>query len=113
MGNYLSGSSYSSNDYELVITCAKELEHLLELEFGATGKGLHEKISSVSSQLPKGLVRRMRFLATVRNRLVHEYGFNSIPNRPAFTAAFEESKEDLRKVFASRRGSDPSSCVVS
>ena len=112
MGNYLSGKSYPSNDYELVITCAKDLEHLLEQEFGASGKGLHEKISSASSQLPDKLVRQMRYLATIRNRLVHEYGFNSIPDRPTFLAKFEESKEELKQVIAARRGSAPSSCVV-
>jgi hypothetical protein len=39
------------NDYELVIKASKELEYILEHHFGATGKGLHEKISSASPVL--------------------------------------------------------------
>ncbi len=34
---------HSANDFELVVRSAKELEHVLEAEFGATGKGVHEK----------------------------------------------------------------------
>jgi hypothetical protein len=44
--------SYSSNDYELVIKTSKDLEYLLDSEFGAKGKGLHEKISSIQIQIP-------------------------------------------------------------
>ena len=51
-----SSQSYSSNDYELVIKTSKELEHFLETEFSAQGKGLHEKISSVQSQLPGRII---------------------------------------------------------
>ena len=29
------------------------------------------------------LVRKIRYLATIRNKLVHEYGFNDIPVSPA------------------------------
>lgn len=35
-----------SNDYELVIRVSKQLEQLLETQFGATGRGLHEKVST-------------------------------------------------------------------
>ncbi len=31
-----------------------------------------------------------RFLATIRNKLVHERGFDQIPDRPRFIAAFEK-----------------------
>ncbi len=50
MGQQQSSSAsaykFSDNDYELVIKASKELEHLLETEFGATGRGLHEKIAA-------------------------------------------------------------------
>ena len=44
---------YPSNDYELVCSLSKELEYLLETEFGARGKGLHEKISDTTELTPK------------------------------------------------------------
>ena len=34
------------NDYELAIRLSKELEYYLSVHFQATGKGLHEKITS-------------------------------------------------------------------
>jgi hypothetical protein len=46
MGAHFS-RGYSSNDYELVIKTSKELEYLLEAEWGAQGKGLHEKLNFV------------------------------------------------------------------
>jgi hypothetical protein len=37
------------NDYELAIKSSKVLEGLLEDEWGAQGKGLHEKLNSVQA----------------------------------------------------------------
>lgn len=42
---------HSTNDYELVIKSAKDLEHILEVQYHAEGKGLHEKLTSVEGQL--------------------------------------------------------------
>lgn len=110
MGN---SASYSSNDYELVIKTSKEIEYLLEVEFGASGRGLHEKVSSASSQLPPKLCKRLRFLATIRNRLIHERGFDAIPDRVGFIAAFEESKAEIAAVLKERNSKLSYSCVIS
>lgn len=111
MGN--SSSTYSSNDYELVIKTSKEIEYILEAEFKATGKGLHEKVTSVSSQLTPKLCKRLRFLATIRNRLIHERGFDAIPDRDGFIAAFEESKAEIAAVLQERNSKFAYSCVIS
>ena len=108
--------SHSTNDYELAIKSSKELEFLLEHEFSATGKGLHEKISTASSQLPPKLVKHMRYLATIRNKLVHERGFDSIPDRESFIWNFEEAVQELTQIVASRRGlsgTQASACTIS
>jgi hypothetical protein len=110
MGN---STSYSSNDFELVIKTSKEIEYILEAEFKATGKGLHEKVSSVSSQLPPKLCKRLRFLATIRNRLIHERGFDAIPDRANFIAAFEESKTEIAAVLQERNSKHAHICVIS
>lgn len=52
----------------------KEAEHLLEERFGAAGRGLHEKITSVEDLLPPRLTRILRKIATIRNKAVHERG---------------------------------------
>ncbi len=61
MGLWSSKFSHSTNDYELVIRSTKELEYILESQFGAVGRSVHEKLDA----LPEGtlsfeLVRQMR-----------------------------------------------------
>mmetsp|Transcript_12997 Transcript_12997/g.30913 ORF Transcript_12997/g.30913 Transcript_12997/m.30913 type:complete len:127 (+) Transcript_12997:92-472(+) len=110
--------AHASNDFELAIKSSKELEHILDTEFAASGKGLHEKISSVEQQLPVQLVRDMRRLATIRNKLIHEHGFDAIPDRVKFVSDFERSAQELGRILEEKRkqaggsGSAGSKCVV-
>ncbi|MEG1398373.1 MAG: excalibur calcium-binding domain-containing protein [Acinetobacter sp.] len=60
------------SDIDIVITQSKALEALLEQKFGATGRGLHEKLTSIEYQLETGLVKNIRWIATMRNKVVHE-----------------------------------------
>jgi hypothetical protein len=76
-----------SCDLSLVIFSSKQLESLLETKFEGTGKGLHEKISSAKG-LSEPLKRKLRRVATIRNKLVHEVDFNEIPDRASFVSAF-------------------------
>ncbi|OQR83853.1 hypothetical protein ACHHYP_14186 [Achlya hypogyna] len=104
MGQTTSKYTHASNDYELVIKCSKELEYILEADFGATGRGLHEKISSANGDFSPQLVRQMRYLATIRNKLIHERGFDAIPDRSDFIAKFEQSAAELEALVKARRG---------
>lgn len=104
------------NDYELVIRATKELEWLLETYFGApAGKtvGMHEKISAARDPhgrpLPEKILKRMRYLVTVRNQLVHDREFNAIPDRASFAAGYEEVEAELRAMLPAAQSS---SCVV-
>jgi hypothetical protein len=103
MGSSSSKYTHSKNDFELAIRSSKELEHILDVEFNANGKGLHEKISSVESSLSQELVKNMRYLATIRNKLVHENDFNQIPDRNKFIAKFDTSTVALQKAVEERR----------
>ena len=103
MGTTSSKYASITNDFELAIRSSKDLEYLLETEFDAHGKGLHEKISSVETSLTPDLVRNMRYLATIRNKLVHERGFNSIPDRGKFLEKFDKSTVELKKVVDDRK----------
>jgi hypothetical protein len=40
-----------TNDYELVIRVSKQLELVLEARFGASGRGLHEKVTTARVRL--------------------------------------------------------------
>jgi hypothetical protein len=57
----------------------------------------------------------MRYLATIRNKLVHEHGFDAIPDRPRFIQKFEWSAAKLKEIIIKRRGpkGDSSPCVIS
>lgn len=63
------------NQFEAVIKYSKQIEGVLERGFGAEGKGLHEKLSSVEDRFDEGLVRQIRRIATIRNKVVHEDGY--------------------------------------
>ncbi len=83
-------------------------------EFGATGKGLHEKISSVEGQLTPEMIRNMRYLATIRNKLVHERGFDAIPDRARFIKNFEGSSYELKEMLRKRKSArSDDMCVIS
>jgi hypothetical protein len=94
------------SDIELAVTRTKLLESLLEQALGATGKGLHEKVTSVQEKLPPPLVKKLRFIATVRNKIVHEANYQQIDDRAGFTKACDEAEAALRAMLPApaRRG---------
>jgi hypothetical protein len=103
------------NDFELVVRASKELEHLLETHFQApSGKmvGLHEKIGAARTRsgepLTENAVRRMRYLVTIRNSLVHDREVNAIPNRADFVKGWAEVEAELQRLIPQ----EGSSCVV-
>jgi hypothetical protein len=57
---------------EIAVQGSKRLESLLESRFGARGRGLHEKLTSVEGRIPRDVRKSIRWVATVRNRVVHE-----------------------------------------
>src|SRR5688500_142052 len=82
------------SDIELAITRVKALETLLE-GLGATGKGLHEKVTSVQNRLPQPLVKKLRFVATVRNKIVHESDYKQLDDRDGFVRACDEAEAEI------------------
>ena len=82
-----------TSDIELAVATARRLESLLESRFGASGRGLHEKLASVEARLPPEALRDGRYVATMRNKVVHEDAF-SLPDRDRFqrcARAFEKA----------------------
>ncbi|MEZ6140235.1 MAG: hypothetical protein R3B84_06650 [Zavarzinella sp.] len=77
-------------DYELVIKWCKTFEQMLEQGLGAQGRGLHEKVSAVQTKLPEALVKKLRFVATIRNKLVHESSMDKLDDRPRFELVCQE-----------------------
>lgn len=58
-----------------ILDYAARFETHLADKYGATGRGLHEKVTSVEGHLPSWLAGQLRFVATMRNKAVHESGF--------------------------------------
>mmetsp|Transcript_30433 Transcript_30433/g.51896 ORF Transcript_30433/g.51896 Transcript_30433/m.51896 type:complete len:119 (-) Transcript_30433:469-825(-) len=114
---FSSSSSYLQykNDFELVIRATKDLEHLLESKFDApSGKnvGLHDKITAVqqSHGLSSESVKKLRYLVTLRNRLVHDHDFNRLPDRVHFAKSYDSVEKELKEKL---KGSASSGCVIS
>lgn len=60
---------------ELVISYSKKIEGILENNFGAQGRGLHTKLTSIEQNLPNPLIKKIRWIATVRNNVAHTDGY--------------------------------------
>lgn len=93
----------AANDYQLVIEASKELEHVLETEFKAEGKGLHEKISGAAPHLAPPTIKSLRYVASVRNALVHDRSVTKLENRALFILKFESALEEINVVLAKRQ----------
>lgn len=60
--------------YENVIEKTKKIESILS-DMGAEGKGLNEKLNSIEHKFDEKLKKAIRFIATIRNKLIHENDF--------------------------------------
>jgi len=63
------------SQYETVIDYTKEIETIL-VEMGAEGKGLHAKVSSIKNHLDEATIKSIRFIASIRNKLLHDSDFD-------------------------------------
>jgi hypothetical protein len=71
----------SGTDIEVVVLKAKHIEHRLAHAFGAHGRGLHEKITRVAQHFSAAEVQHLRYVATIRNRMMHDIDYNRVENR--------------------------------
>lgn len=67
------------NDHEKIgriLSQSTNFEDLLFDSLGAQGKGLHEKINSVEEYIPKNFIKKLRRVASIRNKAVHSKQHN-------------------------------------
>jgi len=74
-------SEISPEDYKLVLDRSKEIEASLEL-LGSKGRGIHEKLTDLLQKLrqlevtlPLDMERRIRCVASIRNKVMHVDGY--------------------------------------
>ncbi|MGF1764078.1 DUF4145 domain-containing protein [Aliivibrio kagoshimensis] len=82
------------SDIEFVIVRSRRLETLLKEHYHADGKGLHELISSCEERLPHDVIKKLRFIATIRNKMVHEDEYR-LDDKTRFKTVFEECEAEL------------------
>lgn len=82
-----------ARDIETAVKWSRTFERILERDFGAAGRGLHEKIDSVEADLPERALGDLRLIATVRNKIVHKA--DRIERRGEFRAACKRAKRAL------------------
>ncbi|WP_087020539.1 DUF4145 domain-containing protein [Thaumasiovibrio subtropicus] len=81
-------------DIDWVVKRSRRIEALLKQHYHAEGKGLHELITSCEERLPHDLIPQLRFIATIRNKTVHEDGFK-LDNRADFAATCKQCEQVL------------------
>ncbi|AYN07673.1 hypothetical protein [Alteromonas sp. RKMC-009] len=82
---------------ESAVVGSKRLEQILKTRFGAEGRGLHEYVTSVESELPTDVVKQIRYIASVRNRVVHDNG--EINDLDAFNRLIDELEQRLNAIY--------------
>lgn len=92
------------SDIDLAISQCKYFESQLTKNFKANGKGLHEKISSIEDELPGTLIRKMRYIATIRNKIIHEADYQKIDDRKGFKKTCKLAKQELQQLTRNRQG---------
>lgn len=86
------------SDIDLAVKSSKKIESTLERVLGANGRGLHEKVSSVENKIPTALVKRIRYIATIRNKLIHDDSFRKMNDRSSFKTAVKHVARELKKL---------------
>lgn len=75
--------------------------HLAKL--GATGKGLHEKATSIENALDEQTIKKIRFIASIRNKAVHVDDFH-LPETTldGYMTACDEVDDELNAILNKR-----------
>ena len=59
------------------------------------------------------LTKMLIFPTPVRNKMVHEYKFNSLPDRQGFATSYDQVEKELRTHLAAKKGKQGQVCTIS
>ncbi|ELJ8526310.1 DUF4145 domain-containing protein [Vibrio cholerae] len=82
------------SEIEQVVLRTRKLETLLREQYHAEGKGLHQLITSCEERLPHDVIKKLRYVATIRNKVVHEDDYR-LDDCKAFLAVCQECEDEL------------------
>ncbi|AVD85933.1 hypothetical protein [Pseudomonas sp. SWI44] len=80
-----------------VLDISTQIESLLG-KLGASGRGIHERLTSVEGMISAPMVKKIRWIASVRNKAAHEPNFHV--DFPAFLQAGEDVIKYLGDLLA-------------
>lgn len=89
-----------------IVERSKNLEAMLK-KLSAEGRGMHELISSIQEKLEAELIKKLRFIATIRNQAIHEPEFDIDSDFDAFCDACEEAGQVLEKLLKPKSRKKP------
>lgn len=92
--------TWESHDIALAIQSSKRLEGLLE-KMGAEGKGLHTKTNNIENKLPSDVKKKLHYVATLRNKIVHDDDYRQLNDRFSFVHACMRISNSLRDLIPS------------
>lgn len=75
-------------------------------------RGFHSSSSIPHGHGRQDLVRKIRFLASVRNKLIHDPTYNKIDDRKRFIAAYQSAKRELQAILRSRHSGRATECAI-
>ncbi|MDF2155893.1 DUF4145 domain-containing protein [Vibrio sp. CAU 1672] len=82
------------SEIENVVMRTRKLEQLLRTKYHAEGKGLHQLITSCEERLPHDVIAKLRFIATVRDKVVYDEDYQ-LDDRKGFMAVCDDCEKEL------------------
>lgn len=82
------------SDIESVVQRTRRLEHLLRVRYHAEGQGLHQLITSCQDRLPHDVISKLRYVATIRNKIVHEENYQ-LEDKHQFMLVCDDCEQEL------------------
>ena len=82
------------SDIEKVVMRTRRIEKLLRVQYRADGKGLHQLVTSCEERLPHDVIGKLRYIATIRNKIVHEDNYR-LEDRKQFLMVCDECEKEL------------------
>ena len=79
-----------------VIVAAGKLERMLK-EAGATAAGIHDSVSEIENKLSPECVKKLRYIASVRNKLAHGESLSEPLDLEVFDTACNEVALELKR----------------
>jgi hypothetical protein len=83
---------------ESVIVRVRRIEKLLS-DLGGDGKGIHERVTQLGSRVPYDQSKRLRYIASVRNKLIHTDGYTFDGNESTFLDVCDHSISQLESLL--------------